>query len=144
MKTPLPLIAALLCAAPVSAALTSPDIVTAPDTSAVTHAPAVQSDDASYEMQFLPSVIPPTPQAAALARYGEYPVSHTTGIPDITIPLYEIDLGGYKLPITISYHASGFRPDDVATPVGLGWVLNAGGAVTRTIMRARLPRDCHQ
>ena len=136
MKTPLPLIAALLCAAPVSAELTAPDIVTAPDTAAVAHAPAVQSDDASYEMQFLPSVIPPTPQAAALARYGEYPVSHTTGIPDITIPLYEIDLGGYKLPITISYHASGFRPDDVATPVGLGWVLNAGGAVTRTIMGA--------
>ena len=136
MKTPLPLIAALLCAAPVSAALTTPDTATAPDTAAVAHAPAVQSDDASYEMQFLPSVIPPTPQAAALARYGEYPVSHTTGIPDITIPLYEIDLGGYKLPITISYHASGFRPDDVATPVGLGWVLNAGGAVTRTIMGA--------
>ena len=136
MKTPLPLIAALLCAAPVSAALTTPDTATAPDTAAVAHAPAVQSDDASYEMQFLPSVIPPTPQAAALARYGEYPVSHTTGIPDITIPLYEIDLGGYRLPITISYHASGFRPDDVATPVGLGWVLNAGGAVTRTIMGA--------
>lgn len=86
MKTPLALFAALLCAAPVSAALITPAIVTAPDTAAVTHAPAVQSDDASYEMQFLPSVIPPTPQAAALARYGEYPVSHTTGIPDITIP----------------------------------------------------------
>lgn len=136
MKTPLPLIAALLCAAPVSAALTTPDTATAPDTAAVAHAPAVQSDDASYEMQFLPSVIPPTPQAAALARYGEYPVSHTTGIPDITIPLYEIDLGGYKLPITISYHASGIKYDDVATPVGLGWTLNAGGAISRLIQGA--------
>ncbi|MDE6457220.1 MAG: hypothetical protein K2L31_01315, partial [Muribaculum sp.] len=135
MKTYLHLIATLLCATHVSAQLT-PAVITAPDTMAVAHTPALQSDDASYEMQFLPSVIPPTPQAAALARYGEYPVSHTTGIPDITIPLYEIDLGGYKLPITISYHASGFRPDDVATPVGLGWVLNAGGAVTRTIMGA--------
>ena len=108
------------------------------DTTAILRTAVAQSDDDadSYQMQFLPSVIPPTPQAAALARYGEYPVSHTTGIPDITIPLYEIDLGGYKLPISISYHASGFRPDDVATPVGLGWVLNAGGAVTRTIMGA--------
>ena len=108
------------------------------DTTAILRTAVAQSDDdaGSYQMQFLPSVIPPTPQAAALARYGEYPVSHTTGIPDITIPLYEIDLGGYKLPISISYHASGFRPDDVATPVGLGWVLNAGGAVTRTIMGA--------
>ena len=106
------------------------------DSVAVLHAPAATADDGGYEMQFLPQVIPPTPQAAALARYGEYPVSHSTGIPDISIPLYEIDLGGYKLPISISYHASGFRPDDVATPVGLGWVLNAGGAVTRTIMGA--------
>lgn len=113
------------------------------DTTAILRTAVAQSDDdaGSYQMQFLPSVIPPTPQAAALARYGEYPVSHTTGIPDITIPLYEIDLGGYKLPISISYHASGFRPDDVATPVGLGWVLNAGGAVTRTIMGAPTSRQ---
>ena len=113
---------------------TADDAVT--DSVAVLHAPAATSEEGGYEMQFLPQVIPPTPQAAALARYGEYPVSHSTGIPDISIPLYEIDLGGYKLPISISYHASGFRPDDVATPVGLGWVLNAGGAVTRTIMGA--------
>lgn len=89
-----------------------------------------------YEPQYLPMAIPPTPQASALARYGEYPVSHTTGIPDISIPIYVIDLGGYTLPITLSYHASGFRPDDIATTVGLGWVLNAGGAVSRAIMGA--------
>ena len=79
-------------------------------------------------------VIPPSPQAAALARYAEYPVSLTTGIPDISVPLYEIDLGGYRLPISISYHASGSRPDEIPGYVGTGWTLNAGGAVTRTIL----------
>ena len=78
-------------------------------------------------------VIPPSPQAAALARYAEYPVSHTTGIPDITIPLYEIRMGDFTLPISISYHSSGARPDEIPTSVGLGWTLNAGGAVIRTI-----------
>lgn len=49
------------------------------------------------------------------------------------IPLYNIKAGNYTLPISISYHASGIKTDDVATCVGLGWVLNAGGAITRTV-----------
>mgnify|MGYP007070210525 CR=1 FL=1 len=80
--------------------------------------------------------LPPSPQAAALARYGEYPVSLATGVPEISIPLYEIKLGNYTLPISISYHASGIKVDDVASTVGLGWVLNAGGAVSRTVVGA--------
>ena len=80
--------------------------------------------------------LPPSPQAAALARYGEYPVSLATGVPEISIPLYEIKLGDYTLPISISYHASGIKVDDVASTVGLGWVLNAGGAVSRTVVGA--------
>ncbi len=83
---------------------------------------------------YFPSVIPPPPQAAAITRYASYPVSHTTGLPEISVPLYEIDLGGYNLPISISYHASGARPDDMPGYVGSGWILNAGGAVTRTIL----------
>lgn len=79
-------------------------------------------------------LIPCTPQATSLARYAEYPVSLTTGIPDISIPIYEIRMGEFTLPISISYHASGARPDEVPSCVGLGWTLNAGGAVTRTIL----------
>lgn len=85
-------------------------------------------------VSFLTGVIPPPPQAAAITRYAGYPVSHTTGLPDISVPLYEIDLGGYRLPISISYHASGMRPDEIPGYVGSGWTLNAGGAVTRTIL----------
>lgn len=85
---------------------------------------------------FFDGVIPPSPQAAAIAKYAEYPVSHTTGIPDISVPLYEIDLGGFILPISISYHASGSKPDQIPTCVGLGWCLNAGGAISRTVLGA--------
>lgn len=45
----------------------------------------------------LDNILPLSPQAASLARYGEYPVSHATGIPDITIPIYEIKLGDFTL-----------------------------------------------
>lgn len=84
----------------------------------------------------LDNILPLSPQAASLARYGEYPVSHATGIPDITIPIYEIKLGDFTLPISISYHASGIKVDDVASTVGLGWTLNAGGAITRQVFGA--------
>ena len=101
------------------------------DTQASSPSPQSGDDD---ENTLLNGVIPLSPQAAALARYAEYPVSHTTGVPEISIPLYTIKMGGYELPISISYHASGARVTDIPTSVGLGWTLNAGGAITRTIL----------
>lgn len=75
----------------------------------------------------------PSPQAAAFTHYSEYPISPATGIPEINIPLYTIDYDGVQVPISISYHASGIRVNDVASPVGLGWMLNAGGVINRAI-----------
>jgi hypothetical protein len=81
----------------------------------------------------LPTVIPPSPQAAQFARYGEIPVGHTTGVPQIEVPIYTLSTGWIDIPISISYHASGFRPRDIPSPVGLGWVLNAGGLLSRSV-----------
>jgi hypothetical protein len=84
--------------------------------------------------QLLPKIIPPSPNVAALQRYGEIPVSPYTGVPNISIPLYEIKAGGITIPISISYHASGIKVADEASRVGLGWALNAGGVISRVIM----------
>ena len=86
----------------------------------------------SVSDDLLKSVVHPSPQSAAYARYGEYPVDYSTGVPKIEIPLYTLDTGDYQLPISLSYHASGIKVTDVSTPVGLGWVLNAGGVISRT------------
>jgi hypothetical protein len=81
----------------------------------------------------MPDFVPPTPQAAQFIRYGEIPVSHTTGVPQIEVPIYILSTGWIDIPISISYHASGFRVRDIPSPVGLGWVLNAGGLISRSI-----------
>jgi hypothetical protein len=38
-----------------------------------------------------------------------------------------------SVPLSLSYHASGFRPDQHPGWVGSGWNLNAGGAITRIV-----------
>lgn len=81
----------------------------------------------------LPSVIPPSPDAAALGKYGQYPVSLNNGLVDISIPIYTIKLPKLEVPVSLSYHASGIKVDEVASCVGLGWVLNAGGVITRSV-----------
>lgn len=72
-----------------------------------------------------------TPNASAIQRYGEIPVSLYTGIPDITIPLYNFEAGKLSLPICLSYHSGGVKPDEHPTWTGMGWDLQAGGAITR-------------
>lgn len=79
------------------------------------------------------NVVPPSPNASSLAMYSDYPVSYYTGIPEISIPIYEINVDGFKLPISLSYHSSGIKVGQEASWVGLGWTLNAGGCISRTI-----------
>jgi YD repeat-containing protein len=79
------------------------------------------------------TVIPPSPDAAALGQYGNVPVSTYTGIPSIGIPLGSIDYGDIQIPIDLSYHASGITVEQDASWVGLGWSLNIGGVITRTV-----------
>ncbi len=87
------------------------------------------------------SIVPPSPNVASLGKYGAVPVSTYTGIPNISIPLYEVQIGTLKLPITISYHAGGVKVEEIASSVGLGWSLNAGGVISRSVQG--LPDEAH-
>jgi len=75
----------------------------------------------------------PSPNSASLGLYGEMPVSYFTGVPEISIPLYEIKGKKISLPISMSYHAGGLRPEVHPGWVGNGWNLSAGGAITRKV-----------
>lgn len=92
----------------------------------VTVAPRAQSPQ-------LPKIIPASPTAQTFMRYGEIPVDFSTGVPNIDIPIYTLEGRKLKVPISISYHASGIKVNDIASEVGLGWALNAGGLVSRSV-----------
>ena len=79
----------------------------------------------------LPQVF--SPNAAEIGKYGKIPVSYFNGLPNISIPLTELKAMNYTLPIYLTYHASGNKPDQHPGWVGLGWTLHAGGCINRVI-----------
>lgn len=88
-----------------------------------------------YSQQQTPNYVnlPVTPEAAALAKMVNYPVNYNTGVPNINIPFYEINVGSLKLPITLNYHAGGFKINEQATRTGLGWSLSCDLQITQSI-----------
>jgi YD repeat-containing protein len=81
----------------------------------------------------LPGVVPPPADAASLGKYGDVPVNLSVGTPGISVPIYEIKTSRLSVPVTLSYYAAGVKVDDMASWVGLGWSLDAGGLITRTV-----------
>lgn len=77
--------------------------------------------------------VPPSPQAYSIAKYGDIPVGNFTGIPSISVPIWNITDHALSLPISLDYYAGGIKVDEVASFVGLGWSLQAGGAITRVV-----------
>jgi hypothetical protein len=84
--------------------------------------------------EFVPAILPQSPEAASFSKFGNYDVNLFTGVPIIGIPIYEIKVGEITVPIGINYHASGIKVTDWGSWVGLGFSLDAGGSISRRIM----------
>ncbi len=84
----------------------------------------------------LPHLVPVSPNSADLARFGAYEVNPNLGRANISVPLYTIQSGNLQLPISINYNSSGIRLNERASWIGLGWSLQAGGAIIRNVKGA--------
>jgi YD repeat-containing protein len=81
----------------------------------------------------LKNILPTSPEAAMLGKFGDIPIGYYTGTGDVSIPLYTIKEGGIEIPIVLRYHGSGNRVEDDASEVGLGWSLEPGGSVVQAV-----------
>ncbi|HEX8577792.1 MAG TPA: hypothetical protein VF677_16025 [Flavobacterium sp.] len=68
-----------------------------------------------------------SPDASQFAKFVDIPTSTHTGAVGIDIPIYNIKVDDYNLPISLKYHASGIKVKEIASKVGLGWSLSVGG-----------------
>ncbi|TRX59531.1 hypothetical protein FNH22_10280 [Fulvivirga sp. M361] len=76
--------------------------------------------------------LPTTPEAAALHKFVDVPVDLNSGVPKISIDIFDLKFRDFSLPININYHSSGIRVSEISSNVGAGWSLNAGGLISTT------------
>ena len=84
----------------------------------------------AYAQEKIPGEIP-TPNAASLGRFGDIPMSYYTGCANIDIPLYNFNVRGVQLPISLSYDGTGMLMNSLPSWTGMNWALNCGGVITR-------------
>ncbi|MDD7706055.1 MAG: hypothetical protein PUJ13_06630 [Bacteroidales bacterium] len=75
----------------------------------------------------------PSPEVANLSTFGNIPVGHYTGTPDIQVPLLSLAVGNVDISIDARYHLSNVKPHTPPTCLGIGWALSAGGYIARTV-----------
>jgi hypothetical protein len=76
---------------------------------------------------------PKTPEVAAMQQFVDVPMSYFTGQPDITVPLVALVSKSLPVNITLAYQGGGIKADQQTGIVGLGWSLQYGGMISRTI-----------
>lgn len=74
-----------------------------------------------------------SPEASQLLKVNFIPTNLYTGRLNLNIPLFEIEQGELKVPISLSYNSMGIKVEEEVSNVGMGWVLQAGGNMTKMI-----------
>lgn len=78
--------------------------------------------------------VPPSPDASKLGSYGDANIKQNTGANIVNIPIFELKTSNLKIPISLSYYSNGVKVNDIASNVGINWILNAGGVINRTVL----------
>lgn len=92
---------------------------------------AIKAQDA-YEPSKFPEIIPPSPQAFSMTKYGDLPIGLFTGTAQFNVPIYNITCGKINHAISVDYSTNGVKVDEIPGRVGAGWTLKAGGVIAKT------------
>jgi hypothetical protein len=74
-----------------------------------------------------------SPEVFKFEQYLNMPVNMVAGVPQVNIPIYNLEYGDMSLPISLEYDASGVKVESIASSVGQNWSLNVGGVVSRIV-----------
>lgn len=79
-----------------------------------------------------------SPGTEKASKLSSVPVNIFTGVPQVGVPLYSYSnsRNGLSLNLSLDYFAGGTQVAESPTTVGLGWFLNAGGSISRTVRGA--------
>ena len=115
--------------------------VNKPKTDTLKTPKVVLSEADERAKKFLPQYSPLSPNAWSFQKFGDYQVNLATGVPSIPIPLFTVQNGSLSMPITLNYHAGGFKMNEQASWVGWGFSLDMGASLNRTIQGLKDDND---
>lgn len=83
---------------------------------------------------YLENTMPPSPEPASIVKYADVPFSHSSGLAEYDVPFHTLSGHELSIPIGLHYASGGIKLDEIAGVAGLGWSLEAGGCITRTVV----------
>ena len=78
---------------------------------------------------YIPKITPLNPEISSFGKFIDTPVSLNNGQSNISINLLTLKGTDQDLPLTLNYNSGGVRVSEIASRVGLGWVLKKHGGV---------------
>ncbi|WP_343661361.1 RHS repeat domain-containing protein [Chryseobacterium sp.] len=77
----------------------------------------------------------PVPSVSSFSSYVNTPVSLSTGVPNISIPLFGLPTinGALEMSTGLSYHVANASENKPGSEVGIGWSLGRGGSISRVV-----------
>lgn len=92
---------------------------------------AVQLLFAQSQIQLLNK---PEPSISSLSTYSAVPISHATGIPEISYPIASIASNRLSFDFSLNYHPHNALSNERASDIGLGWSLLGQNVISREIV----------
>lgn len=78
-------------------------------------------------------IFPETPDITSFHKSNFSPTNLYNGKLNINVPIYNVKCGNIEVPISLNYNTGGIKVDEIASNVGLGWNLNAGGSIIHIV-----------
>ena len=75
----------------------------------------------------------PSPDVAQMNKFVDVPVSLYTGQMNLSVPIYQVKMNHFTIPIALQYNSSGIKVDEPASWIGSGWTMTGEGAVSRNV-----------
>jgi hypothetical protein len=88
-------------------------------------------------------LIPLSPTAAALGKYGNVDVSLYTGQVNPNVRLFKIQFNDFEFPVDLSYASSGLKVHETPASVGMGMSLNGSTSVITRQVRSVPDKQKH-
>ena len=91
--------------------------------------PALADTEGKYKYNY----VPVSPVSEELMKHIMCPVNYNTGKVELSIPIYEIRTRDFTLPLRLQYDSGGIKVSAGNGVAGLGWNVDFGPTVTRSI-----------